>query len=59
MSNKNSRLNKMARREFKKMDNARSFHNRESKWIKTSNKYGLLEYQLMMLPTKPKFGINN
>lgn len=59
MSHKNTRLQKMARREWKKMDNANAFITKESKWVETKNKYGMLEYQLMMLPARPKFGTMN
>lgn len=48
MSKKNSMLAKRVRREYKKIK--KQTHNKESKWIKIFNKYGLLEYIKLMLP---------
>lgn len=52
MSIKNSTLHKLARREYKKM--RPPFEGKQSKWIMAYNKYGLPEYQMLMIPTAMK-----
>ena len=54
MSIKNSQLQKMARREWKKM--AIPSHERESKWILTYNRYGYPDYKKIMVPVNFNMG---
>jgi len=50
MSQKNSRMQKMYRREMKKLKDKHPTHNKDSKWIPGKNKYGLLQYMMHLLP---------
>lgn len=52
MSIKNSRLEKLNRREYK--NSKIKTHLKESKWVLSYNKYGLPEYQMLMLQVSMK-----
>lgn len=52
MSIKNSLLNKLARREYKRIK--KKTHLKKSKWILFYNKYGFPEYQMFMMPVTPE-----